>query len=135
MIRDLWEYLRGLYRGWRGLPAEARVYGEAIGGVATIPPPPPVPVFLMRFPKYPLGCRLREGERIGIVDSIYADYRAAMNSNIIGYGWLEAQGKKPSSTDQIFYSLIVIEKTADDREVVGGAILAGENDVELVEGR
>jgi len=128
----MFEYLKGLWRGWRGLPAEDQVF---FGISAALPPPPPVPVFLIRFPKFPLGCRLKEGDRIGIVDAIYADYRAATNSSLIGFRWLEAHGKKPSSTDQVFYSLIMIEKTLDGKEVIGGMMMAGENDVELVEGR
>lgn len=134
MVSDpevVWDYLCGLWRSW--FPRKEVV---VVGGEAFMPPPPPVPDILRRFPKYPLGCRLRNADgKVGLVDSIYADYRAALNSNIIGFGWLEAQGKKPTSTDQIFYSLIMIEKGPDGAEFISGAILAGENDVELVEGQ
>lgn len=134
MISGLWEYLKGVYRGWRGLPAEELgVIGVA--EYATVPPPPPVPDLIKRFPKYPLGCRLKIREHVGIVDAIFADIRAAQNCNLIGFNWIDQQIHPPSSTDQVFYSIITIKGGPDGSEYIAGSILAGENDVELVEGQ
>jgi hypothetical protein len=130
----MFEYLKGLYRGWRGLPAEE----TGIVGYATIPPPPPPPVILKRFPKFPLGCTLRIREHIGIVDAIFCDYRAAQNCGIVTGGWMEIQKFPPSSEDQIFYSIITLERMGENGDgplFISGGILGGENDVELVEGR
>jgi hypothetical protein len=129
------EYLKGLWRGWRGLPAEER--GICAVGVGA-PPPMPPPVILKRFPKYPLGCTLRSRGRLGIVNAIFCDYKAALNSGAVFHGWAEAQGHPPSSQDQIFYLIITLERmgeNADGPLFVSGSIIAGENDVELVEGR
>lgn len=106
-----------------------------------VPPDPPplnrhgtAPKILQRFPKYPLGCFLKKDGCLGIVDAIYSDYTAAVNSFIIPPNWFEQQVKPPSSRDQIFYSIIVVEER-DGTVYAVGAILAGENDVELAERR
>ena len=97
--------------------------------------PGPVPhVPPTRQPKWGFGQTLRArnaGGRdpsgppegfVGRVDTIYADYWAALDVFIVPPGWFEMQNVKPLTKDQIFYGLTALDGS--------GAILAGENDVE-----
>jgi heat shock protein HspQ len=76
--------------------------------------PPPT-----RTPKYTFGQTL-EGQHgfVGRVDAMYADLYAAQDCFAVPEGWWDQLEKRPSTKDQIFYSLIAMDGE--------GAVLAGE---------
>jgi hypothetical protein len=139
-MRDLILFFKGLWHGWTcGNPnCECRVEGPrgvavAIGGTPNYDHYPDAPKILQRFPKYPLGVKLRWRGVVGGVYAIHADYNAAMPFASYSPEFYEVQKDPPSSQDQVFYSLLVtIEHKG--RRVATGTVIAGENDVEL-EGR
>lgn len=79
----------------------------------------------MEMPKYGFDARLanRQGF-IGDVDAIFKDLHAAIACRVVDRGWLEQQDFKPSTTLQVFYSLVSEGRV--------GAVLVGENDCRLI---
>lgn len=132
----LFSYLKGAFHGMFCKDPSCDCRREDVLGVAigTGPPNydfyPEAPKILQRFPKYPLGARLRWRGVEGPVVAIHADYDAAMP--FCGYSpdWYEVQKDPPSSKDQVFYSLLMTVKHKGKR-VATGTVIAGENDVEL----
>lgn len=133
----LWNYLKGAFHGMlcKDQLCDCRRESGSVVAIGAGPPNydhyPDAPTILQRFPKYPLGARLRWRGVVGRVFAIYSDYDAAMP--FVGYSpeWCEIQREPPSSKDQVFYSLLMtIEHKG--RRIATGTVLAGENDVELV---
>ena len=132
----LFAYLRGAFHGifCKDQLCDCRRVDIPAVGIGAGPPNydfyPDAPKILQRFPKYPLGARLRWRGVVGRVFAIYPDYDAAMP--FVGYSpeWYEIQRDPPSSKDQVFYSLLMTVEYKG-RKVATGAVLAGENDVEL----
>jgi hypothetical protein len=62
---------------------------------------------------------------VGVVDSIYVDYWAAVYSTTIPATWYEHQEHKPVTRDQAFYGLQLLDRP--------GAVLVGEEEAQLVE--
>lgn len=142
MIVGLWRFLKGSLHGafCRDLLCDCRreeSLGVAVGTCDSLFLSKPsydfyssVPVILKRFPKYPLGAKLKRGPVVGVVHTIYADYEAAVAAYAVPSVWFDAQTDPPSSKDQVFYGITIVAKWKE-RIIVMGAILVGENDVEL----
>jgi hypothetical protein len=140
MIRGLIEELKGMWHGFwcDDKSCECRVERPTqLGGIIAFGQPVPydemgtAPEPLKRFPKYPLGAYLKRQDTVGVVTCIYSDLTAAIDDFAVGPDWWECQDVKPSSKDQVFYGLVVVFRRKD-RRIATGALLVGENDVELV---
>lgn len=131
-------YLKGVFHGafCKDLLCDCRREGPAplAIGIGAGPPNydyyPDAPKILQRFPKYPLGAKLRWRGVVGRVFAIYPDHSAAMPFAGYSLEWYEIQKDPPSSKDQVFYSLLMTIENKG-RKVATGSVLAGENDVEL----
>jgi len=77
----------------------------------------------LRTPRYMFGQVLKRGDFTGRIDTIFADYWAALDGFCVPPGWFEEQEEPPETKDQVFYGLIAMDGE--------GAILAGERDVEV----
>ncbi len=76
-----------------------------------------------RTAKYTFGDVLEATDFIGVVDSIYADYWAALDCFVIQPGWFEQLESPPSTKDQVFYGLNALDGES-------GSIVVGEDAVQ-----
>jgi len=94
-------------------PMTPPVFDRRPGDWPHIPP--------MRVPTYSFGQSLRDRYGfVGRVESIYADYWAALDAGVIPPAWFEVQARQPSTKDQVFYA--ITDPTGQE------AMLVGENE-------
>ena len=75
------------------------------------------------IPRYAFGDTLADhGNFRGVVDAIFRNFASAVECGIVDDSWWDEQAVKPSTRNQIFYSITGSR----------GAVLIGENDARMV---
>lgn len=73
-----------------------------------------------RVPKFRLGQEVSGRGYVGVIDAVYANLNAAVDSLIIPEGWYEMQEVPPKTPKTGFWYSVILKE---------GAVLLGEEDI------